>query len=117
MYKFPYNGENVAQIIEELRPLNLPDFKGVAHLSRALDDEGQLIKEADGKPKKVVPYLYIKTSATSQTKFDEVAVVINAHVAQPLPEPIPSPLTVEELYDMLKAKGFLVDSDRPRPRS
>lgn len=34
----------------------------------------------------------------------------------PPPLPQPSPLNAEELYAMLKAKGILLDSDRPRPK-
>jgi hypothetical protein len=38
---------------------------------------------------------------------------LDAHLSPPAP---PAPLSAEELFDMLKAKGALRDQDRPRPR-
>jgi hypothetical protein len=37
--------------------------------------------------------------------------------ADPPPAPVAAPLDAEELYDMLAAKGVVVDADRPRPRA
>ncbi len=34
----------------------------------------------------------------------------------PEPPVPPAPLSAEELYDMVKAKGLVADADRPRPR-
>ncbi len=36
--------------------------------------------------------------------------------ADPAPVVPPAPLTPEELYDMLVAKGVVSDADRPRPK-
>ena len=48
-------------------------------------------------------------------EVDPIAKTISV-VLRPSPAPGPPPLTAEELYDMLKAKGTITDADRPRPK-
>ncbi len=80
MFRLPYNGEHTLQLARELTALSLPGFTGVAKLSRDVDDQGRVILE-DGVPKKVAPYLLVKSDALSASEEAAVATAVSNHVA------------------------------------
>ena len=68
---------NIGQLANELKPLNLPDYKGVARLARRRDADGLLYN--------VSPYLEVRCNTLTQAERDSVEIIVAAHV--PLLEP------------------------------
>ena len=90
MLRIDYNGENVPQLIDEIRSLNLPGFNGVARLSRDVDDGGNAVLGDGGKPQKVSPYLFIKSDSLSPDQEAAVRTIVANHIPEPIIEP-PAP--------------------------
>lgn len=75
MEEFDDQKVNLPQLNEELEPLNLPGFTGVARLSRKRDKNGVI--------QRVPPYILVKCEPLSAARRRAVQQVIDAHTAQP----------------------------------
>tara|TARA_Y100000031_G_scaffold154401_1_gene201932 strand:+ start:4702 stop:5064 length:363 start_codon:yes stop_codon:yes gene_type:complete len=105
MFKKSYNGENMPQLMQELKSLQLPEFKGIAKLEREIDEQGrcvlvdkngeEVLRHDDGtlidssnkqipvqdtKAKKVAPYILIKGVNLSPSQITLIMDKIAAHV-------------------------------------
>ncbi len=88
MLRLPDRPINKHQLGEELAALNLPGFTGFARLSRDVDDQGRAILE-NGKPKKIAPYILVKSDPLTgpQTAAAMKAVLDHVPVVEPPPPP------------------------------
>jgi len=69
---------DIGQLANELKPLNLPDYKGVARLARRRDADGLLYN--------VPPYLEVRCNTLTQAERDSVEIIVAAHVPPLKPE-------------------------------
>lgn len=92
----------------EFAAAGLPRLRGVAHLSREIDEDGRAVLGKDGKPKKVTPYMMLKCDlapAQEQLAKDTVA----AHIADPDTPSVPKSITRFQAMTQLYRDGLRGD--------
>jgi hypothetical protein len=103
MLELPGKDINPRQLNDELAALGLPGFTGAARLSREVDEFGNVVVE-DGVPKKVPPYILVKSDPLTTEQEAAAAAVVEAHV--PVAEP-PQPDPQAELDAAIAAAATL----------
>jgi hypothetical protein len=93
----PSQRPDLGQLNQELEPLGLPTFVGVALLLRK--------QNPDGVWKPSEPYLLVKCGALTRVQRDAVEGVVDAHVAAPVipPDPEEAPFTEAERKALRRA--------------
>lgn len=112
--KIPFTGPvDTTTLGEALKTLNLPGLGVVSQLSRETDADGKLVLGGDGRPVAVAPYVMVESGRLTAARRAAVEAAVAGHVPPAAPKPV---MNVEDLWNVLRTKGVVADSDVPAGR-